>query len=878
MIAPTSGTITSAAGVVEGLKKTPADIAFLVPSIVQELSQSLELLEYCSQNLEMIIYCGGDLPQSIGDVVASKIKLVNQFGASELGLTALLLSEGSRSAEDWKYCQFHPDIGVELRHVTDDDFELYMIRDQKRLEQQPTFTIFPDLQEYASRDLFVRHPSKDKPYLWKWRARADDIIVFLTGEKTNPISMEQYIVSCNPSIAAVLVAGSQRFQAALLIEPVATGKELSTSERAAFVERIWPSIETANQDCPAHARIAKTHILFTSLQKPMLRAGKGTIQRAGTLRLYIDELNRLYADADTLSARLDGEDFEGSIEFNDLDAILQFVRKTILSITNWQELNNDDDVFALGMDSLQALTAVRKLKQGLSLPVIELTTVYTNSSISKLANAVFQLANHHQVSQKSSEQARHQTMNSMLKEYEGMIDQVPIPSKLSKDVHSQNVILTGSTGALGSYILHSLLTDPAVAHVYCLNRATDGLSLQLERNKGRGLSDQLEPSRVTFLKADLSQEYFGLGKQAYHALLETATLVIHNAWPVNFNLSLPSFRPHLTGLVNIFQFIASAATSPHLFFISSISSVFLYHTASLQTPEEVIYADGAPSSNGYGESKYLSERLIDYAAKKLSISLSFARVGQIAGAVKHAGLWNRAEWFPSLVISSLHVGAIPDSFGPNLSIVDWVPIDLLADVLVELAFSSQSQQPNLDELQHDLPAHSGVLSGQGAQVFHPLNPHPITWDEVRPIVMDELRSLAPEKKTPLETVSLYSWLAKVRQDMESIVNGRLDALEGEGVLDSLLRVNPAIKLLGFYEGLLDAVVEKQDSGSVRNRLEITKTQKISEKFRALEGIREEWVRKWVREWIAGVDQVPNSKGKFPRGPDLLRRCMNESEN
>lgn len=79
MIAPTSGTISTAEGLVEGLQKTPADIAFIVPSIVQELSQNPELLDYCSKNLEAIIYCGGDLPESIGNIVASKIKLFNQF-------------------------------------------------------------------------------------------------------------------------------------------------------------------------------------------------------------------------------------------------------------------------------------------------------------------------------------------------------------------------------------------------------------------------------------------------------------------------------------------------------------------------------------------------------------------------------------------------------------------------------------------------------------------------------------------------------------------------------------------------------------------------------------------------------------------------------
>lgn len=217
---------------------------------------------------------------------------------------ALLQSE-NRDPEDWKYVQFHPDTGFELRPVTDGTHELYIVRDSKLEKQQPTFTLFPHLQEYPSRDLFVRHPSKDKPDLWKWIARADDILAFLNGEKANPISMEQHIASCNPGVAAVLVAGAQRFQAALLIEPVTDGSQLSPSERAAFIERIWPTIADANQECPAYARIAKSHILFTHPQKPMLRAGKGTIRRSETLQLYATELDTLYADAELMSSKID---------------------------------------------------------------------------------------------------------------------------------------------------------------------------------------------------------------------------------------------------------------------------------------------------------------------------------------------------------------------------------------------------------------------------------------------------------------------------------------------------------------------------------------------------------------------------------------------
>ena len=100
--------------------------------------------------------------------------------------------------------------------------------------------------------------------------------------------MEQYIVAENKDISAALVVGAQHFQAALLIEPVDDSKVIGPAERATFIERIWPSIEAANKDAPSHARIMKSHILFTQPQKPFVRAGKGTVSRAASLKSYCE--------------------------------------------------------------------------------------------------------------------------------------------------------------------------------------------------------------------------------------------------------------------------------------------------------------------------------------------------------------------------------------------------------------------------------------------------------------------------------------------------------------------------------------------------------------------------------------------------------------
>lgn len=208
-IAPLSGAIATAEGVVQALKTTPADVAFLVPSIVSDLSQKPTLLDYCSRNLELILYAGGDLPQAIGDRITAKMHIRCNYGATEVGLISQLIPP-EMSAVDWRWVSPHPDLGLKFEEVTSGTYEMVIEKSPKYEQHQLAFSIGPDMQDlevFRTKDLFVKHPTI--PDCWGWRARADDIIVFLNGEKTNPVSMEQHVISQNDGVANALVVGMQ---------------------------------------------------------------------------------------------------------------------------------------------------------------------------------------------------------------------------------------------------------------------------------------------------------------------------------------------------------------------------------------------------------------------------------------------------------------------------------------------------------------------------------------------------------------------------------------------------------------------------------------------------------------------------------------------
>ncbi|KAF7133671.1 hypothetical protein CNMCM5793_004969 [Aspergillus hiratsukae] len=814
-IFPLPGKPLSTGEFLEAVKHVEMDWAFVLPVTLGDLSKDPASLDLVSKKLAHLRFVGGSVPEAAGDIVASKMPVYQATGSSETSALALIHAPNDNDKRSWNYIQVHPTINAEFRHEYGDLHEMVIVRSPEKEEYQPVFLHFPDQKEYGTRDLLSPHPTR--PGFWTYRGRKDDIIVFLNGEKTNPISFEQEL-SRHPEVRSAIVAGAQRFEACLLVELVKS-EPLSADQRAQVIERIWPTVQRANGQCPAHARVSKSKILITDPSKPMARAAKGTVQRAATVILYLEEIDRLYAEkvVNVPSSGL------ASIDLGSPEAVAEKIHEHVLDVTLWNRLDNGTDFFSLGMDSLQVL----QLSRLLSIPA---GTIYKNPSVDLLMKAL----SHSAQGGSASIDQHTSAMAAMLCKYEDAIDRItPSPGQAPNCTSKTNagvVVLTGSTGAVGSYILNKLLQNDRVPHVYCLNRAQDSQTLQITRNSERRIPTEFPPDRVTFLTADLTKDHFGLDGEIYSKLLSTVTQIVHNAWPVNFNQTLQSFQPSLDGVLSLVSFAASAKLSPSIFFLSSISAVSNYHCipgADERVPEQVITNLLCPASMGYGESKYLAERMLGYAAQKLNVKTGIARVGQIAGTAQNPHGWNKHEWLPSLVISSQYLGAIPDSLGSAengsqrgiLDRIDWVPIDQLASVLVELSLKLSAEPPSPE-----------------TRVFHPINPKWVSWRSLVPTVIGTLQSCA-EGKTDIKVVPFKEWTKRLRSTVSAITEDPTLAVD-------MLRVNPAVTLLGFYESLS---VDGDDQ--LTTQLAIEKTLDKSPSLQTLEAVKPEWLSGWIRDWF-----------------------------
>ena len=97
---------------------------------------------------------------------------------------------------------------------TEDLYELVIYRDPELADWKCVFMTHPHLNEWRTRDLFRKHTTED---LWAFVGRRDDVIVLSTGEKFNPVTMED-IIQGHSKVSGALVVPLNRPHCALVLE------------------------------------------------------------------------------------------------------------------------------------------------------------------------------------------------------------------------------------------------------------------------------------------------------------------------------------------------------------------------------------------------------------------------------------------------------------------------------------------------------------------------------------------------------------------------------------------------------------------------------------------------------------------------------------
>ncbi|TDL22741.1 acetyl-CoA synthetase-like protein [Rickenella mellea] len=758
---------------------THSSFLVVVPLFLETWAQqdhSIQLL----RSFDTIMFGGGPLQTNVGNSLVKKgVNLTCQYGSTEAGHSALILIDSS--PEDWEYFEL---ISPHLIHF----------RPEEGLENiyEPIFlaseTLTPNVINnevdgtpvFATNDLLSRHPSK--PWLWKVYGRVDDQIIHSSGEKTNPGPLER-IISQHPNVRGCIIFGRSQLQAGLLVHPVddKSFDPTDLARRASFIREIWAAIEEANTIAPKHSRIFEEMVIVSHPGRPMQFTPKGTVRKKATLDDYAVEIAQLYYNMRT-QITLQGGDILLPQSWNEQGCLI-FVRTVVGSVLYWT-VNDEDDIFRSGADSLQAMAIRNNISSALRASggdpsKLSPNFVYANPSIAALAQHISRVISGAPtpIDARAILDAKEPEMQTLVEKVAHSFPTHTPSLCIAPQGRGDVVLVTGTTGCLGAHILTELARDPSVTRVYALNRVDAQKTLNARERQLNTLTkydmdfSAIDYAKVVFLEGELSKPDLGLPSVVYSDLVRSLTCIIHNAWKVDFNIPLSSFEPLLQGVRNLVDLaLASPLSSPPRFVFTSSVAVAQGWRDKCAVPEVFVTDPSVAIGTGYGESKWVAERILQEAGRNTPLESVVIRVGQLCGSTKH-GSWNASEWFPSIVLSHKEVCCLPAAEG----MVTWVPVDIAAQAIVEMRTSNQ-------------------------QVMHLVHLKPTTWSSI-------VKPIAQSLSVP--TVPYNDWLAK------------LDGLDG----NSASKVN-ASHLLEFYRSQKN-VNDPDAEVFIGTRLEVREALKAS---------------------------------------------------
>ncbi|KAK0463067.1 putative aminoadipate reductase [Desarmillaria tabescens] len=804
---PASQPFTPSPGsVLEHITLTRSNSLVAIPAII-EVWASIPAAVDVLRELQIVWYSGGTLSAKVGNKLhASGVTLSSVYGATEFGAPAHTIPLAADvKAGEWSWIRFDSRATIQMIPHGDGLFEAHFMNTEKH---HVSVHNLPDGLGYATADLFQKHPTKN---LWKIAARMDDVIVLSSGEKAIPGPMED-IINSSPLVVGSVMFGREQPQVGIIVHP----KNAVPDEGAdAFIDAIWPVVEEANHQAPTFSKIYRDMIIVTPLTKPLPKSSKGSIHRKLSLEAFGKEISDLYSSIKSdvglsSSVKLPSDWSSSKVYAWILDQATEVMGSPILP---------DVDFFQQGFDSLSASILRHHITSAMrASPIIAvrqeaerftLDCIYKYPSVRQLSASFDALVKGSIPVSHASENA----LESMINRYSGFsaARASPVDSAISMGSEEEDhvldtsvILLTGSTGSLGTHVLARLISSSSVKAIYCLNRPSSQTTLKQRQQsmfKTRGLDiTLLDSPKVFLIEGNMTEERFGLEDHLFRSMLISVNVIIHAAWRVDFNLKLSSFEPNIEATQNLINFALDSkrSTATRFVFVSSITSVQSWTGNAGVVPESTIDNWKVAVGRGYGEGKYVAEQLLSRSGLR-GTSL---RLGQLCGG-SHVGAWSTTEWFPILVKSSIAINALPSFSG----VVSWMTVQSVAQIILDIVFSSEAEP-----------------------VINLVHPKPVPWASIVTQVRHALK----------EDISV-----KPASEWFEILESRSQTASSEDIQ----RI-PALKLLAFFREMIqgdDSSVDDQESGGLP-RFSTSKAKKCSSTMFNVKSIGSEEVEGWVRYW------------------------------
>lgn len=247
---------------------------------------------------------------------------------------------------------------------------------------------------------------------------------------------------------------------------------------------------------------------------------------------------------------------------------------------------------------------------------------------------------------------------------------------------AKNILLTGSTGFLGAYLLKNLLNQTN-AVIYCLTRSSNdetGKAKILDNLQYYGLDLRNMEHRIIAVSGNLEEKNLGLDDVSFKRMSEIIDAIYHNAAVARYGFSYEQLKAaNVLGTVEILRLAAQHKMKT----VHYISTISVFDGTIKQNLMEDDIPDYGNSKNlsGYAQSKLVAEGVIR-KARELGMPINIYRPGRICGD-SVTGACQKYDFLWMMILACVEIGSVISSKVPS----EMVPVDLIGEAIVQISLA-----------------------------------------------------------------------------------------------------------------------------------------------------------------------------------------------
>jgi hypothetical protein len=237
-------------------------------------------------------------------------------------------------------------------------------------------------RSFHTSDTWIPHPSISNA--WKYLGRIDDRITLVNGEKCLPIPFEHHVRE-NDLVKECWMFGIGRALPGVMVVPSESASSLTKKD---IFDKVWPSVESANERVEGFSHVSKQMVEILPVGTEYPSTDKGTMIRAKTCQEFASRIGQVY---DRFEKGFAKEDVHRLVL--DVQGLQNYLIDAFIHRIGIAGVSIDTDLFAAGVDSLQAISAWGMIKREVDLGSGELrqNVVFEHPCIRSLAAHLYAL-------------------------------------------------------------------------------------------------------------------------------------------------------------------------------------------------------------------------------------------------------------------------------------------------------------------------------------------------------------------------------------------------------------------------------------------------------------------------------------------------------